>query len=500
MYEAFYLLHDRFNPETTGWIAWKVNPVLVRSIERWCRQILDLEPIDRELITNRHKIKEHFDRWYLRVQATHGLNRESLVNALANYLLARLQQHPRDPIVRWHWIAFFMHRCVTTIWKIWRLMPQQVRSIDLFEEIVCCSYSKIANLNEVHLVLANFNPGASELVSGINHLKAFIDRRIRYSIFPNLREISGDPNFGRTNLGVVTRSSRGEILKALRCLYAADRVDDEIILWQSFDLYRKQTGRHANQLVVADFAQVGQFYQQRLDRSISFTGAEIKQRLEAIGSAVRTYNLRQPLALDAPISNDEDRHSTWHETSLLVGKDLLKTLESQEILRIVRMEIINFLDEGSQQQHKPSSQQLFWLYYGLDLNQQQIGKIMHLNFGLTNNSGNISRSLSKGRSYLFDRIHTALNNRSPQLTAKEIDAAMGLVLKMYFDRAIDTLLNSISARLNIPPHVQLSNSQQAEIESALHTWIEEKNHLRLPIDLVKTNMMLIIARLWSIGP
>lgn len=497
MYEPFYLLHDRFDQESRNWVTWKVNPALVRSIERWCNNIHQLEPIDRAFITDRVKIQAHFDRWYVEVQNQHGLDRSTIVDRIAKYLLARLQKYPEDPIIRLHWIAFLMQRCVTVGWQIWRLLPQQMRSVGLFEEIVACSYSKIANLNEVQLVLATFKPGTSQLVSGINHLKAFIDRWIRYSTFPYLRELSGDANFGRTNLGVAARHSRGEIIKALRCSYTADRVDDEIILWQCFDIYRRETGIHVHRLVETDFEQIGQFYQQRLQHSVRLTGAEISQRLEEIGSAVRKYKLRQPLSLDASIfTQDENNTATLSlgETNLLDDGDLLAAQASQEILQIVSRVITSLLDEPSLSENRPSYQQLFWLYYGLELKQQQIGEIIDLNFGLTSNPGNVSRRLRQGRNYLFQRIHAALQNEPPQLTDGDIDASMGLVLEMYFDRAMHSLLSAIFLQLNAPPHAQLSTSQQAKFVAILATSIEQRINLCLPIDLIRANIMRIINR------
>jgi hypothetical protein len=485
MYELFYLLHDRFDPEAKNWIAWKVNPELVRSIECWCNSIHQLEPIDREFITNRVKIQAHFDRWYIEGQTQHGLDRSSLIDLLAQHLLAKLQRHPEDPIVQQHWIAFLMHRCVTVGWKIWRFNPQQTRSFGLFEDIVVYGYSKIANPDEF---ITNFKPGTSQLVSGLNHLKAFIDGRIRYSIFPYLRQESGDPNFGRSNLGVAARHSRSEIIKALQCLHPADRVNDEIILWQCFDSYRRETGIHVNRLVETDFEQIGQWYQQRLDCSIDLTGAKIRQQLEEIGNAVRQYKSCQPLSLDASIITQGKNNTgsiSLGETNLINDGDLLAAQSSQEILQLVRREVKKMIDERSLSNNNPSCQQLFWLYYGLKLKQQQIGKIIDRNFGLTNNPGNVSRRMRQGRYSLFQRIHIAIQNEPPQLTEKEIDAAMSTVLEMYFETAIPSLLGDLPHQLNVP-------LQKPELVEAIATWIETKIHLQLQFDFVQTAIEHII--------
>ena len=91
MYELFYLLHDRFDPEARNWIAWQVSPKLVRSIECWCNSIHQLEPINRAFITDRVKIQAYFDRWYVDVQNLHGLDRSSLVDLFAQHLLTQLR-------------------------------------------------------------------------------------------------------------------------------------------------------------------------------------------------------------------------------------------------------------------------------------------------------------------------------------------------------------------------------------------------------------------------
>jgi hypothetical protein len=487
MYEPFYLLHERFDPGAKNWIGWQVHPGLVRSIERWCSQIEPLEPLASSLITNRANVQAHFDRWCLKVRSLHGLARSSIIDLLAQHWLELLQQSPADPTLRLHWIALFMQRCATVGWQVWQLLPDRLRSIDLFEEIVSYAYSKIVNPNGVHLVLANFKPGTSQFVSGLNHLKAFIDRRIRYSIFPLLRETSGDPNFGRTNLGVAARYSRGEVNKALLCLHPADRVSDLLVLWQSFMLYRSQTGIPVNRLVAADFERIGQYYRQLSQQPIEQTGAEIQHQIELIGGAIRSYEIRPSVSLDAPISTGGvgTVAISWGETNLRSEGDLLQSLATQDILQIVRMELTKLLDEPTAKSPgRASCQQLFLLYYGLGLKQQQIGNIIHHNFGSTNNAGTVALHLRQGRKYLFQRIHTALKNAPPPLTDLEIDAAMSLLLETYFDRMLPQYLT----KLALPVDPQSANG-------IVIAAMAQQLALELPADLVTTSIDRLLARL-----
>ncbi len=493
MYELFYLQHDRFDPEAKDWISWKVNSGLVRSIECWCNSIHQLEPIDREFMTNRVKIQAHFDRWYAEVQTLQGLDRSILIDTLSQQLLDRLRQNPQNPTIRQHWLAFLMHRCVTVGWRLWRFNSQQMRSFGLFEDIVVYGYSKIANPDEF---IANFKPGTSQLVSGLNHLKAFIDGRIRYSLFPYLRAESGDPNFGRTNLGVAARHSYGEIIKVLRCLHTTDRVNDEIILWQCFDRYRRENGIHVHHLVESDFEQIGQFYQKLTQHQVHLTGAEVRQRIEAIGSAVRQNRSCQPLSLDASIialGENSTGGISLAETNLINEGDLLVAQESQEILGIVCMEIINLINETYLDRKRPSCQQLFWLYYGLKLNQQQIGKIICRNFDLNPNPGSVSLRLRNGRNSLFQRIHTAIGNEPPQLTVQEIDAAMGMVLEMYLESVtLRPLLQEVSLQLNILPDSRVSDTQKFQFIEPVTTGIEAKIKLDLRFDFVQNAIVQIV--------
>ena len=496
MYELFYLLHDRFDPEARNWVAWKVNPVLVRSIECWCNSIHQLEPIDREFITNRVKIQAHFDRWQLEVQTLQALNRSSLVDLLTQHLLTQLRQHPQDRTIGQHWLAFLMQRCVAVGWQIWRIVPQQMRSVGLFEDIVVYGYSTITNPDRV---LENFQPGTSQLVSGLNHLKAFVDRRIKYSIFPYLRTEFRDPNFGRTNLGVAARHSRGQLIKALQCLSTTDRVNDEIILWQCFDSYRRENGVHVDRLIESDFEQIGQFYHQSIQHQVHLTGAEIRQRIDAIGSAVRQYQLCQTLSLDALIITQGENNTgvmSLGETNPIDRGDLLVAIESQEILGIVHMEIINLINETYLDRKKPSCQQLFWLYYGFKkkLTQQQIGKIICRNFDLNPNPGSVSLRLRNGRNFLFQRICTAIGNEPPQLTVQEeIDAAMKMVLEMYFESAtLEPLLQEVTLQLNIVPGSQVSDTQKSIFIERVTTGIEAKINLNLRFDFVQTAIEQIV--------
>jgi hypothetical protein len=486
--ESFYTVHDDFEPDAPGGIRWRVHPPLVRSIECWCSQIQPIEPIESELITNRAKVQQHFHRWCLEVQVVHQLDRSSLVESFGQHLFDRLRLYPEDRTIRLHWMAFFMHRCVAVGWKIWRLIPQQVRSFPLFQEIILSSHCQIANFSEVQPMLANFTPAKSQFVSGLSHITTYIDRQIKYSIFPDLRKILGEPNFGRSNLGVAARHSLSKIQQALNHAQLAD-IDEYIILWQCFSIYKRETGINVNRLVESDFETIDRNYQIRSTSARNFLrGTDVKIRLEQIGKAVRDLMLCQPLALDAPINEFQSLGDITPDDR----PDLLECQMFQEKWKIINAEAKIWCESVNSLNYAPSHQQIVWLYYGLGLKHKQIGKILKDNFQLNDNPGSVSLRLRHGRIHLFQRIHIARQNPPPALTHKDIDATMGELLGRHFESKISHCVLTFAAELNIPAHSQLTVSQQAKLLDLLAHWFRQKIALHIPDDLIETAILQLL--------
>jgi hypothetical protein len=475
MYETFYLLHDRFEPTATSGVRRKISPELVRSIERYCSHLVrEIEPIDRALISDPVSVRGHFEAWGERV----GLEPQQLVDAFAAYLLVQLQQSPLDATIRAHWIAFFQQRCGIVSRQVWLMVPESDRSIELFEEFVSYSYGGIANPQEVGAVFANFCADRSDYVSGINHIKAYVDRRIRYSLQPFARQLAADPNVGLSDLGVAARYSRSSVRKALAYFYPIDCVEDLLVLWGWFDRYRRETGIPVNRLTASDFSQIAKDYRQSSLNATSLTWEAVKQRLSDIGSAIRRYQSQRNDSLDIRLGN-EGEGIALGDTKLGTQQDLLQSLAARQIVRQANRELTLLLDEPSSNP-KPSPQQLFWLYYGLRLTQQQIGTLVALNFGLNNSPGSISLRLTKSHRYLFDRIHASLNNDPPDRTHLEINAAMSELLTAYFHDRMSQLLRSRLVKLELRMS-QLTDARKAEIVTALVNSLAKKISLQIPI-------------------
>jgi hypothetical protein len=476
--EPFYTLHDDFDSTLPGRVRWRVCPKLVRSIERWCQDIYQFEAIDPQFITDRLRVKKHFDDWFVQVQAVQKLDRSTLLESFCKYLFTMLRSHPQNPTIQRHWIAFFMHRCVAVGWKMWRSTPLEMQSFSLFEEIITISYHQIGKFNEVNPILANFTPETSQLVGKLNHITAYLDRQIKYSILPDLRKILGEPNFGRTNLGVAARYSLSKIQQALVHSQLAD-IEEYQILWQCFSIYKREIGVSVYQMVSSDFQEIDRIYQIRSIHALDFLkGSDVKTRLEQIGKILRDSLLCKPLDLDANINEFQSLVDTIPSNS----PDLLEDQISQAKWQVINLEIADICCGKHPPEKRPSHQQLFWLYYGLGLKQNQIGKILQANFQLNPNPGSVSLRLTNGRQYLFDRIHTVFENSPPALTKQEIDLTIGELLERYFESIICQQLSTLKAKL----------TDRTQLIDLMTKWVQEYLNLHIAENILKDTLKQIV--------
>ena len=497
--ESFYTLHDGFKADEPSQSRWRVNSTLVRSIEGWCGQIHALKPIDREVISDRTQVQKHFDNWCAAVFSVHQLDRSSLVESLGEYLLASLRLHPEDPTIRRHWIAYFMHRSIVVGWQVWRLIPQKMRSCDLLHEIILCSHCQIAILDRSNSLLVKFQPAKSQLVSGHKHLTAYIDRQIRYAIFPDLRKLLGEPNFGRSDLGIAARYSRNKVRQALQISQLIN-TQEYLNLWTCFSTYLSETGIAVNQLVDSDFDQIECQYRQLKQKIQILSTIELEflanlnvmAQIKEVGKLVRNLMLFQPDSIDEPI--DDNRRVIDVIDSKQINP--LKYQGDQEQWTIINAQVKVFC-RGSQPANLiPSHQQAFWLYYGLELTQTQIAKLFKHNFDKCGNPGSVSRLLYGGRVRLFEQIHIGLDCQIPEIT-DETDISTIELLEMYFDSAITYYIVSVAGKLGLEIHTQISVSRRIELATILTDWFQEKIMVQIPQEIFQAAISRLIDKYFN---
>jgi hypothetical protein len=513
--ESFYTLHDDFDPDAAGGVRWRVCPILVRSIERWCSQIHYIEPIDRQDILDRSRVRHHFNRWCLQVEMldrcsftdapqaagepshriTSLLNPQtSFTESLCEYLLVMLRRYPQDPTIQRHWIAFFMHRCVVVGWKIWKSTPSKLRSFCLFQEITIFGHRQLPDFNQATPFLANFAPEKSQLVNGLDRITVYLDRQIKYSILPDLRKVLGDPNFGRSNLGVASRCSLSKIEAALKNIQLTEiELEEYKILWQCFSIYKKETGIAANLMGASDFQTVEQNYRIRSMQTMNILkGTDVKTLLESIGKIVRDFMLRETVNLDANINESQSLADITPDRT----QNLFEYQIFQERLNIFNTEIEKICTEPNLSNLNPSHKQLFWLRYGLDLKQSQIGMILQANFPSNDaNPGSVCRRLSRSHQQVFDRIHLALKNTPPPITEREINTAVSGLLEHYFDSMISAHILTSAANLGLSNRVQQrSIAEEAQLLEHLTNWFQQQIDLHIPVELFRITMLQILDR------
>jgi hypothetical protein len=301
-------------------------------------------------------------------------------------------------------------------------------SFDLFKEIISASHYRVVNQAVVDSTLANFDPNGSGFMSGINHFKTYIDRRIKYSIYPDLRKLLGNENIGRSDLGVAARQGKLKIEQAIKFANLA-APEEYLLLWECFQTYKTELGLQVNKLEDCHFAEIDRIYQQQSKGNHKFIGdPDIKVKIEQIGVAVRRYMSQTIVALDEKINDSQDRYNTSYETS----SDLLNTVVVYEQRKSIYIEIENICIEPSESTKKPSNRQIFWLYYGLKLKQPQIGQILQQHYGLNPNPGSVSTRISAGHQELFKRICNHHPNAQNLLSISQQDKDnLDLILQAF---------------------------------------------------------------------
>jgi hypothetical protein len=510
-FESFYTLHDDFDPCTADGTRKRVCPTLVRSIERWLSQMYDYEPIDPKYLNDRGLVSQHFNRWCLQIEQLplpdghlqHSIAslldpQAILIEYFAQHLLKALRSNPKDRIVQRHWIAFYMQRCVVTGWRVWRKIPSQMQSLHLFRELVTFGHCRMPNFKDVDNAkgfLKNFDPNKSELVSGLTHVKAYIDGQIENSLLPDLRKILGDPYYTYSDLGVAARCSAINVNRALESInLSTTDIEQYEILWKCFQIYKKETGIHVPFLAESDFQLIKERYRFISLHSDTFlNGTDVKSRIEQVGNAVHQFVFRPPTSFDMPIGES----GTLIDFMPSQTKNLIEYQITKERWKSVRTVINSICPELHPFGKKKNllHKHLLWLYYGLDLGMVQVGIILKDNSRSDDpNAGTISRLLSRSYKCIFDRVYTTPNQQRPVLSKKEIDAAMSGLIKEYFDSLISQQVLHLSAESDILSAYQVSIAEEDRLIKLLANWFQQQIDLHIPDELFSLCIDRILDR------
>lgn len=406
-YEAFFELPSVTNEYRLRWLA---NQRLYDNIETLCWQI---EPCERSQ-ENVTEIK------------------------LARLLFLLLRQHPEEKLIQAHWQAFLFKRCEKVAKKMSGLLPNNSDRnlfLDLFQmgcELVDLPFDFLASFDECR---PKFNYWYATL-------KKFSDNKIKFSLFPQVRKITGLTTFGQSELGLAARASRKQVKEALINSVYKSKILQYLLIWQCFQEVRKAVKLEVNKFKVEQFQQVSDRYNQlRPHEWLEIDWVEVKNCLEYIGSAIRQLLDFQPLSLDTPLDSNLDGESCLKEM-IADGTTDLDSLSDYEMQQdIEQLKQALFVDLKKLQ---PLELQILWLRHGLNLKQRE------MSLALAIDQPTLSRKLNKLYKEIFRQLVQTIeqNSKISLDCTPEAIAEIKMLLDDYYSEQVDRFLFEFVSQLD----------------------------------------------------
>ena len=229
-------------------------------------------------------------------------------------------------------------------------------------------------LSDSGTFLRKYEPG---LVGCYENLCAYSYGKFRRIMIDKLRNLPELKHFARTNLGLLVRTSRTRVKKAL--IESGERGERLLGLLQLVDCVQETV--KARQFETKDpqpvhYAALLARYRSR-GAELDFTLTDVdclKQLLVTMGNALRNYELPKTTSLDLPVGIDASRTTTLADLIPTASLDIESRLEMQTRSHQSQQQVINLL-----QQLSPTEEKVLFLLYGLKLTQAQAGETLALN-------------------------------------------------------------------------------------------------------------------------
>ncbi|HEY9300558.1 MAG TPA: hypothetical protein VIQ31_30180, partial [Phormidium sp.] len=335
-----------------------------------------------------------------------------------------------------------------------------------------------------------FDERRSKAIYWYPTLKRFADTKIKHLLMPKLRKITGLETLGRTNLGLVSRSSRRQVKEALQCLgYQEPLLAQYLLIWQCFQEVRNSLNLGVNRFELPQFEKIAYRYaelQLKLDwleiPKLNMNAAEIKQCLENIGTAIRQL-------LDPPLDSlDNYIHLQSPENISLIDNipDQQRINEEMNQTLVAFQEFIIQLLQGLP---IVTEKQTLFLRYGLDLKQSQVGKELG-NLPQCKISRSLQRLHNRILSQICDWVRKNLELEPCSASFNEIETVLceyySNQIDSFFSKAMQLLGNqsrellrlSYIAKLTpleISKNMQKSDSEVKDLIKSIRQWLS--NHI-----------------------
>jgi DNA-directed RNA polymerase specialized sigma subunit len=357
---------------------------------------------------------------------------------LARHLFLLLRQYPEKQLIQAHWQAFLFKRCEKVARQISCLLPNNSDRnlfLDLFQmgcELVDRPFDFLESFDEC---LPKFNYWYATL-------KKFSDHKIKFSLFPKVREITGLPTLGQSNLGLAARASRKLVKDALMNSRYQSNVSQYLLIWQCFQEVRKAVKLKVNKFKAERFQEIADRYNQLESyEPLKIDGNEVKNYLEHIGSAIRELLDFKSLSLDTPLDSNLESESSLK--NLIADKatdlDSLSNYEMHQNIEKLKQTLIVFLNNLQ----PIELQQILWLRHGLNFKQREMSVVLLLD------QTTLSRKLKKLYKEIFlQLVQTIEQNSNISLDCTlEAIAEIKILLDERYSEQADRFLIEILSRL-----------------------------------------------------
>jgi RNA polymerase sigma factor (sigma-70 family) len=325
--------------------------------------------------------------------------------------LYRVAAAQRDLVRNNCWFNFITAMTYKAALHTWQKVPKPQQSEELFERLIAPSLN-------IQQLLARFDPEYHpNLLVG---LQAWTYRVVRYNSFAYLRK-NGDPYFGLSNLGIVSRSSWVTIRTALAGNIIAAQIDSYKSICKIFKTYLTRSSVSVNNLTLADWQSILVEIQAH---SISITLEELAALVDRIGALIRAHASPKIEKYDDP-----NLFISLAEPVRMTIANQLDPPPDLETSDAALSQIFQLIDEFIN--NLPlKSQEILTLRHLQQLNQVNIAKTMSID------QSQVSRQLGKLYLNLLDRIHADIphpDGNKPQKNSQAI-AAVQYLIEKYFQR------------------------------------------------------------------
>jgi hypothetical protein len=300
------------------------------------------------------------------------------------------------------WFNFIGAMTVKAAIHTWQRVPKAKQSEELFEQLVTPSLS-------IRQLLTSFNPEYHpDLLVG---LQAWTYNAVRYNSFAYLRA-NGDPYFGLSNLGVVSRSSWSKARSALLGNITSDRIDVEMSLCKIFKNYLSRVRIRVDRLTLANWQEMlGEVRTLGIEIAIE----ELRDRIDRVGGFIRA-------SASPTIERYDDPNQFISIENRCSAPELEIEIVDATFMRIFKA-IERFISDLPTE-----SQQIVILRHQHKLKQKQIAK------AICKDQSKVSRKLGKIYLDLLDFIHTQIAHPTDGKVQKNSQAIVAVeqLLDKYF--------------------------------------------------------------------